>query len=80
VHALVSSAEAVKLGEPAPLTTLEARLRAGCIFVVRDGDHLAAATTRPSAAGALVLHDLGACVRSLATAAGAPLEAADAPA
>ena len=78
VHRVVSAAEDVKPGDAAALSKLEARLREGSLFVVRDGDRLAAAATGRSASTVLVLHDLGSCLRSLRE--DARMEAADAPA
>jgi len=78
VRDIVSAAEAVKPGDAAALSRLQARLGDGSLFVVRDGDRLVAATTRPSPSAALVFHDLGSCLRSVRE--GAHMEAADAPA
>ena len=78
VYRVVSAAEAVKPGEAAELSRLEVRLSDGSLFVVRDDDRLAAATTGPSISGALVFHDLGSCLRSIRD--DAQMEAADAPA
>ncbi len=65
VHALVSAAQAAKPGDVGALARLRAELRNGCLFVVSDGDLLAAATTDAKPAAALVVHDLEACLHAL---------------
>jgi predicted regulator of Ras-like GTPase activity (Roadblock/LC7/MglB family) len=44
---------------------LEVALQAGSVFVVRDGDRLIAATTRPEPTVGLVFYDLKSCLREL---------------
>ena len=53
---LLVAASSVRPG--VTLTRAEARLRDGSLFVVRDGERLIAATTRPEPASGLVLYDL----------------------
>jgi len=48
---------------------LEVALQAGSVFVVRDGERLIAATTRPEPTVGLVFYDLKSCLRDLETAA-----------
>jgi hypothetical protein len=78
VQRVVAAAEAVKPGDAAALLRVEARLRHGSLFVVRDGERLAAATTGASPSAALVFHDLGTCLRSIGESG--RMEAVDAPA
>ncbi len=47
------------------LTRLEAALRRGSVFVVRDGGRTIVATTTPEPTSGLVFHDLQACLRSI---------------
>lgn len=42
---------------------VEAALREGSLFALRDGDRAIVARTAPRPPSALVLHDLGACLR-----------------
>lgn len=48
------------------LTQLEAALRGGSVFVVRDGDRAIVATTTPAPTSGLVFYDLQTCLRSVA--------------
>jgi predicted regulator of Ras-like GTPase activity (Roadblock/LC7/MglB family) len=48
------------------LTQLEAAVREGSIFVVRDADRSIVATTSPDPTSGLVFYDLRACLRALA--------------
>jgi predicted regulator of Ras-like GTPase activity (Roadblock/LC7/MglB family) len=48
---------------------LEVALRAGSVFVVRDGERLVAATTPPEPTVGLVFYDLKSCLRELETPA-----------
>lgn len=48
------------------LTQLEAALRGGSVFVVRDGGRAIVATTTPGPTSGLVFYDLQTCLRSLA--------------
>jgi hypothetical protein len=71
VAELVRDAERVKPGPDARLTQLRAVTDAGALFVVRESERAVAAVAARSAPPALVLHDLGACLRELV---GAPRE------
>ena len=46
-------------------TQLEAATPAGCVFVVREGSRLIAATTGPEPTVGLVFYDLKSCLRSI---------------
>ena len=59
---LLESADSVR---PAPVAQLEAATTAGSVFVVRDGDHVIAATTSPEPTVGLVFYDLKSCLRSV---------------
>ena len=48
------------------LTRLEAALRGGSVFVVRDGERTIVATTTPAPTSGLVFYDLQTCLRSVA--------------
>lgn len=48
------------------LTQLEAALRGGSVFVVRDGKRAIVATTTPAPTSGLVFYDLQTCLRSVA--------------
>jgi predicted regulator of Ras-like GTPase activity (Roadblock/LC7/MglB family) len=48
------------------LTQLEAAVREGSLFVVRDADRSIVATTSPDPTSGLVFYDLRACLRALA--------------
>ncbi len=48
------------------LTKLEAALRGGSVFVVRDGGRAIVATTTPAPTSGLVFYDLQTCLRALA--------------
>lgn len=48
------------------LTQLEAALRGGSVFVVRDGERSIVATTTPAPTSGLVFYDLRTCLRSVA--------------
>lgn len=48
------------------LTRLEAALRSGSIFVVRDGDRSIVATTTAGPTSGLVFYDLQVCLRAVA--------------
>jgi predicted regulator of Ras-like GTPase activity (Roadblock/LC7/MglB family) len=50
-------------GEEAAVTQLEASFADGCVFVVRDGDRLIAATSVPSPTVGLVFYDLKSALR-----------------
>jgi predicted regulator of Ras-like GTPase activity (Roadblock/LC7/MglB family) len=58
---LVEAAEALRPG----VAQLDASTLAGCVFVVRDGDRLIAATTTPEPTVGLVFYDLKTCLRSI---------------
>ncbi len=59
---LLESADGLR---PRPVSQLEAATTAGSVFVVRDGDHLIAATTSAEPTVGLVFYDLKSCLRSL---------------
>lgn len=61
VHDLVAAATATRSGT---LTHLEAATHGGSVFVVRDGDTMIAATTRPEPTVALVFYDLKTALRA----------------
>src|SRR5437660_8728321 len=61
--ALLEAAGQVRAGE---VTQLEAATADGSVFVVRDGERLIAATTRPEPTGGLVFYDLRSCLRRAA--------------
>jgi predicted regulator of Ras-like GTPase activity (Roadblock/LC7/MglB family) len=53
-----------RLGRGARTTVqVEAALRGGSVFALREGDRVIVARTAPRPPSALVLHDLGACLR-----------------
>lgn len=62
-------AAADELSGERKLVRLEASLREGSIFVVREPGVWIAATTTPAPTSALVFHDLKTCLRALAQAA-----------
>jgi predicted regulator of Ras-like GTPase activity (Roadblock/LC7/MglB family) len=68
---LADEASAVRelRGLPA-LVQLEAATLGGSVFVVREGDRLIAATTRPDPTVGLVFYDLKHCLRSIDVEAG----------
>jgi hypothetical protein len=66
---LVAAAGSLRAGASA-VTRVEARLAAGGLVVVREGERLAAATTLPDAPAALVVYDLRTALR--VSAPGAP--------
>ena len=47
------------------LTRLEAALRSGSVFVLRDGARTIVATTTPAPTSGLVFHDLQACLSAI---------------
>jgi predicted regulator of Ras-like GTPase activity (Roadblock/LC7/MglB family) len=51
--------------EEIPLARIEVRLADGGVFVVTDGDYVAAAVTAPNPVEGLVIYDLGTCLRRL---------------
>ena len=65
---LLAAAEEVR-SEGETLTQIEAATLEGSVFVVRDGDHVIAATTSPEPTVGLVFYDLKSCLRSTAAAA-----------
>jgi hypothetical protein len=74
-RALVAEAERVQPGHDGGVRSVEASFRDACVFVVLEGERIAAATTGCAPAGRVVLHDLGSLVRAPAAelaAAGAP--------
>ncbi len=70
---LVEAAETVREARGlAGLGQLEAATVDGSVFVVRDGDRLIAATTKPEPTVGLVFYDLKHCLRSVEEAATKP--------
>jgi predicted regulator of Ras-like GTPase activity (Roadblock/LC7/MglB family) len=65
--AMLSYADALR-DEPA-VQRVEAVLKEGSVFVVREGDRAIVATTGPSPLQGLVYHDLRTCLRKSATRA-----------
>jgi predicted regulator of Ras-like GTPase activity (Roadblock/LC7/MglB family) len=62
---LLDEATAVKTGDAAPLTQLEAATPEGSVFVVRDDQVRIAATTAPEPAVGLVFYDLKTALRQI---------------
>ena len=62
-RALLESAGQLRGGE---LTQVEAATGDGSLFVVRDGERLIAAVTRPEPTSGLVFYDLKSCLRRAA--------------
>ncbi len=64
---LIEAAEEGERGGPAPrpLTQLEAATLDGSVFVVREGERLIAATTKPEPTVGLVFYDLKTCLRQV---------------
>jgi predicted regulator of Ras-like GTPase activity (Roadblock/LC7/MglB family) len=63
-RALVAASQQV--GHAAvPLVQLEVASAAGCVFVVRDGEHVIAATTSSEPTVGLVFYDLKSCLREI---------------
>jgi hypothetical protein len=63
-NALLAAAEELRgNGEP-PVTQVEVASGEGSVFVVRDGEHVAAAVTAPEPTTGLVFYDLKSCLRS----------------
>ena len=81
VRKLLDEAEALRQSRGLPgLAQLEAATLDGSIFVVRRGERLVAASTRPDPTVGLVFYDLKHCLRSLESEeAKAPAAAAAAP-
>jgi predicted regulator of Ras-like GTPase activity (Roadblock/LC7/MglB family) len=65
-RALLAAAEHLRGGSGSPLAQLEAATVEGSVFVVRDGERLIAATTRPEPTVGLVFYDLKSCLRAAA--------------
>jgi predicted regulator of Ras-like GTPase activity (Roadblock/LC7/MglB family) len=66
VRKLIDEAEGLRRQRALPdLAQLEAATLEGSIFVVRQGDRLIAAATRPDPTVGLVFYDLKHCLRSL---------------
>jgi predicted regulator of Ras-like GTPase activity (Roadblock/LC7/MglB family) len=63
---LLTAAEAVRRGKETGLAQLDATTPLGSVFVVRDDDRIAAATTGPEPTVGLVFYDLKSCLRSIA--------------
>jgi len=70
---LLEQADALR-GEEAPVTQIEAATADGCVFVVREGDRLIAATTVANPTVGLVFYDLKTCLRDSAAATAADPE------
>src|SRR5919197_2880955 len=62
---LLDEAAAVKIGDGAPLTQLEAATPEGSVFVVREDKTRIAATTPPEPAVGLVFYDLKSALRQI---------------
>jgi predicted regulator of Ras-like GTPase activity (Roadblock/LC7/MglB family) len=79
---LLDEAAAVRIGDGAPLTQLEAATPEGSVFVVSDDKIRIAATTAPEPAVGLVLYDLKSALRHVSTkekrSKGAPKKTASA--
>lgn len=60
--ALLARADGIRGGESA-VTQVEAALGDGCVFVVRDGNRLIAATSVANPTVGLVFYDLKSCLR-----------------
>jgi predicted regulator of Ras-like GTPase activity (Roadblock/LC7/MglB family) len=52
-------------GDARDVTRVEVELDEGAIFLVREGDHIVAATTGPSPTSGLVVYDLRTCAQSI---------------
>ena len=66
VATLVEEAESLRQSRGLPsLSQLEAATLDGSVFVVRRGDRVIAATTRPDPTVGLVFYDLKHCLRSI---------------
>ena len=63
--ALLAAADGLGSGNGA-IAQLDAATPTGNVFVVRDGEQVIAATTRPEPTVGLVFYDLKSCLRSLA--------------
>jgi predicted regulator of Ras-like GTPase activity (Roadblock/LC7/MglB family) len=63
---LLEQAEVVRADGEAKLTQLEVAMREGSVFVVRDEEHVLAATTAPEPTAGLVFYDLRAAMRAMA--------------
>ena len=59
---LLENADSVR---PRPVSQLEAATTVGSVFVVRDADHVIAATTSAEPTVGLVFYDLKSCLRSV---------------
>ena len=64
-RALLATADDVRHRPELAVAQLEIALRAGSVFVVREGERAIVATTGPEPTTGLVLYDLSACLRSL---------------
>jgi predicted regulator of Ras-like GTPase activity (Roadblock/LC7/MglB family) len=63
VQELLAAAD--RVGDGRPVLQLEVATADGSVFLVRDGDVVIAATTRPEPAAGLVFYDLKATLRSI---------------
>jgi predicted regulator of Ras-like GTPase activity (Roadblock/LC7/MglB family) len=63
---LLEQAEVVRADEQPKLTQLEVAIPDGSVFVVREGEHVLAATTGPQPTAGLVFYDLRTAVRASA--------------
>jgi predicted regulator of Ras-like GTPase activity (Roadblock/LC7/MglB family) len=67
---LLAEADALRQARGLPtLTQLEAATLDGSVFIVRRGERMVAATTRPDPTVGLVFYDLKHCLRSIAEGA-----------
>jgi predicted regulator of Ras-like GTPase activity (Roadblock/LC7/MglB family) len=62
---LLAAAEEVGGARAEPLAQLQAETESGSVFVVVDGDSIAAAATKPKPTVGLVFYDLKSCLRLL---------------
>jgi predicted regulator of Ras-like GTPase activity (Roadblock/LC7/MglB family) len=63
---VLEQAEVVRGDDEATLTQLEAATPDGSVFIVREGDHVLAATTGPGPTAGLVFYDLRSALRTSA--------------
>jgi predicted regulator of Ras-like GTPase activity (Roadblock/LC7/MglB family) len=61
---LLEQAEVVRPDGDTKLTQIEVATREGSVFVVREGEHVLAATTGPEPTAGLVFYDLRAALRA----------------
>ena len=78
---LLDEAASARSAGAGSLTQLQAELRAGSVFLVREGERSIAATTSEEPTVGLVFYDLRSCLRSLSRDGGAeaPTQGDEAP-